>query len=80
MSGNTTAVDQQTVNNTFLKNAYEIVGDAIGNEDGLCETGESCIHMPHLGAYTGSGNYTTKNCTFSDGTITGVTVYDYPTD
>ncbi|PJZ44231.1 hypothetical protein [Leptospira brenneri] len=38
-----------------LRNAREIIGDAKGNENGLCESLEDCIFSPNLGAYQGHG-------------------------
>ena len=36
---------------TVLRNAIEIIGDGIGDDDGLCGTNESCIYTPNIGAY-----------------------------
>ena len=66
--------------NTYLLNALEIYGDGIGDDDGLCETDEACIYGPNIGAYQGEGSYTSTTCTFTDGTITGVTMYAYETN
>ena len=63
--------------NTYLMNALEIIGDSIGDEDGLCETEESCIYAPHFGAYLGEGDYTAKTCSFTNGTVEDVTIYAY---
>src|SRR5262249_46292251 len=41
---------------TFLRNAYEIIGDGIGNENGLCESNEACIYTPNIASYQGHGN------------------------
>lgn len=38
-----------------LRNAREIIGDAKGNENGLCESNEDCLFTPNLGAYQGHG-------------------------
>lgn len=38
-----------------LRNATEIIGDAKGNENGLCESKEDCLFTPNLGAYQGHG-------------------------
>jgi hypothetical protein len=65
---------------TYLLNAVEIIGDGIGNENGLCESDEACIYAPNLGAYQGEGDYTSQTCTFADGTLSGVTMYAYPTN
>jgi hypothetical protein len=39
----------------FLVGAIEREGDGIGNDDGLCESGETCIAAPNFGAYQGHG-------------------------
>lgn len=65
---------------TFLVNASEIAGDDIGNDNGLCETNETCLYMPNLGSYQGHGA-TQSAGTFVDGdTITGVTILEYATN
>lgn len=78
--GNQTITDQRTSAQTFLKNAVEITGDVIGDEDGLCEINEACIYSPNIGAYQGHGDFTSRTCTFQDGTVTGVTMYSYPSN
>ena len=79
ISGSNTITDNVTyAPSTFLTNAFEIVGDSIGDEDGLCESNESCIYSPNLGVYQGEGDYRTNTCTFSDGTVSSVKMYAYP--
>jgi hypothetical protein len=62
----------------YLKSAVEILGDDVGDEDGLCEDSEACLYTPNFGAYQGHGTLT--ECTFTGGTITGVTMFYYPTN
>jgi hypothetical protein len=62
---------------TFLQNAVEIPGTG-GNNDGLCQSGETCLYTPNFGAYQGHG--TLQTCVFDAGTITGVTMYYYSTN
>lgn len=66
----------------FLKNAFEVLKDGIGNDDGLCHSGEACIFSPNIGAYQGHGDPTQKSCVFNDdsgtASVTGVTMYAYP--
>jgi hypothetical protein len=76
-SGNTTVTDNQS--HTYLLNAVEVIGDGIGNDNGLCESNEACIYAPNFGAYQGEGTLS-STCTFSAGTVTGVTMYGYPTN
>ncbi len=63
---------------TFLRHALEINDDSIGNNNGLCESGEACVYAPNPGAYQGEGALT-GSCNFTPGTVTGVTIYAYPT-
>ena len=39
----------------MLREAVEIQGDGIGNDNLLCEAGEHCLYTPNIGAYQGSG-------------------------
>lgn len=61
--------------NVFLNSAIETLGDGIGDEDLLCESGEACLYSAHLGAYQGSG--TPSSCQFTDGTVSGVALSGY---
>lgn len=60
---------------TFLRRAIELIGDGVGNDDGLCETREVCLYTPNIGAYQGSGSLTDE--TFVDGVLTGITLRSY---
>lgn len=57
--------------NRYLVNAVEITGDDIGDEDGLCESGEACIYAPNFGAYQGDGALT-GTCVFQNSATIGV--------
>jgi hypothetical protein len=77
VAGTETATN--SLGQTFLLNAVEIMFDDIGNDDGLCEADESCIYTPNIGAYQGEGDYTTLSCVFQpNGGISGITIYAYP--
>lgn len=79
--GNQVMTDNQTVPNTFLLAAFEIVEDSVGDDDGLCESNEACIYAPNFGAYQGEGDYLAAgSCTFANGAVSGVTMYAYPTN
>ncbi|MCM2278114.1 MAG: right-handed parallel beta-helix repeat-containing protein [Oligoflexia bacterium] len=80
LAGNVTVTDRRTAPRTFLRNALEILGDTIGNEDGVCESNESCLYAPNFGAYQGEGDYTTNECVFQAGTLSGIRLYGYPTN
>ena len=65
--GDQVATDQMTPTaNTYLLNAMEILDDSVGDEDGLCESDESCIYAPNFGAYQGEGTYSDNVCQFQD--------------
>ena len=65
---------------TYLRNATEIAGDNIGNDNGLCENGETCLYTPNIGAYQGHGTLVSAG-TFTDGdTLTGITLMKYQTN
>lgn len=73
---------------TFLRNAYEILEDGIGNDNGLCESNEACIYTPNIASYQGHGNLTCVRgpadlgcaSTFTNGTISNVVLYQYATN
>ncbi|MCH2534267.1 MAG: right-handed parallel beta-helix repeat-containing protein [Bdellovibrionales bacterium] len=69
------------VSEYYLSNAAEINTDFIGNNNGLCESNETCILSPNLGAYQGhmgtDNDY--KKCNFSSSTnVINVEVYAHP--
>jgi hypothetical protein len=68
----------ETCAQRYLAAASETFDDGLGDEDGLCETGEACVYTPNFGAYQGHGTLT--SCTFTGGTITGVSMSYYPTN
>ncbi len=76
LDGNQIITDSQ--GRVFLQNAVELFGDAIGDDDGLCEDNESCLYTPHIGAYQGSGNYRSQSCAIADAILSNITVYAYP--
>jgi hypothetical protein len=81
LNGNkvTTYTNSTPTTFTFLTHAQEVLLDGIGNDNGLCESNESCIYTPNFGAYQGEGDYYSNGtCLFQDGTVSGVNVYAYP--
>ena len=64
---------------TYLRNASEIMGDAIGNDNGLCEMNETCLFTPNIGSYQGHGPLQSAG-SFTDGTLSGVTLMEYGTN
>ena len=63
----------------YLQNAVEIMFDDIGNDNILCETGETCLFTPNVGAYQGHGALISAGA-FTDGTLTGITLMKYATN
>lgn len=64
---------------TFLRNAVEIAADGIGNDNGLCESGETCRYTPNIGSYQGSGVLVSAG-TFTDGSLVGITLMKFATN
>ncbi len=68
---------------TYLQNAVEIFHDGIGNDNALCESGETCLFTPNIGSYQGEGalvcmDGSTPPCALlADGTLTGITLLRY---
>jgi len=54
-----------------LQWAVEIMGDGIGNENNLCEAGETCLHTPNIGAYQGHGELVDHAIIPAGGNLTG---------
>ena len=56
---------------TALNHAIEILNDDIGNDNGLCESSETCLYTPNIGSYSGHGDLVSAG-SFSNGTIFNV--------
>lgn len=75
---------------TFLRNAVEIFGDGIGNDNGICESNEDCLYTPNIGAYQGHGNLVSASSSSSStntcydigtvGTISNVKLWKWDTN
>ena len=50
--------------------------DGIGNENGLCESNETCLMTPNIGAYQGHGELVDAG-TYSDSDLTNITLVRY---
>jgi len=76
-TGDNTAVHtwQDATKIRYLRNAAEISGDGIGNNNGLCESGESCLFTPNIGSYQGHGNLLPVN--FIDGQLVNIKLFAY---
>lgn len=79
-AGSVTLIDPRS-GNPYMENAVEILGTG-GNDNGLCETGETCLYTPNFGAYQGHG--TLAQCEFVNGSgssgISNVTMWGYTTN
>ena len=62
---------------TFLRRAIEIVGDGVGNENGICQSGEDCLLLRHIGGYQGTGNLVQVQTIGTGGTIENVNLFEY---
>lgn len=65
---------------TFLRNAIEIDGDGIGNDNSLCEANEDCVYAPNIGADQGEGRFSSGFCIVDDGVgagLDGIRVFYY---
>lgn len=69
--GTASSGDERCVQ-TFLKDAVEVMGDWVGNDNGLCESHETCIHSPNIGAYQGHGELVEVGTLGDTGTIVDV--------
>ncbi len=61
---------------TFLRAATEIHNDGYGNDNTLCESGETCLYMPNAGSYQGHGDLVSAGA-FTNGALTGITLMKY---
>lgn len=68
-----------TCSSNYLMDAVEVIGDGIGNDNGLCESGETCIVMPNLGAYQGHGSLASAG-SITTGSVTNVMLEKYSTN
>lgn len=65
---------------TFLRNAMEIAGDGIGNDNYLCESGETCLYLPNIGSYQGHGNIISAGSIGTGGVLENITLLKYETN
>ncbi|HMZ61942.1 MAG TPA: hypothetical protein PL048_24435, partial [Leptospiraceae bacterium] len=60
-----------------LRNAVELIGDSVGNENGICEKYENCIYSPNLGAYQGHGSIVPAASCTSNISSAGINMYQF---
>lgn len=61
----------------FLRNAVEIHGDGSGNDNTLCESGETCLYTPNIGAYQGHGTLVPAATIGAGGAVENVELLEY---
>jgi hypothetical protein len=77
LDGDNAAMDASS--RYFLLGAVELLGDGIGNDDGLCQSGEVCLDLRSAGAHRDElTTWTPTGCVFHDGLVTGVDVRGTP--
>jgi hypothetical protein len=59
----------------FLRNAVELIDDAVGDDDALCESNEVCLFSPNAGAYQGHGELVAV--AFDQGSVSNVTLLGF---
>ncbi|CAA0096838.1 Uncharacterised protein [BD1-7 clade bacterium] len=62
---------------TYLRNAVEVIDDWKGNENGLCESNETCIYTPNIGSYQGHGELISAGSFTNGNTLSGITLLQY---
>lgn len=63
----------------FLKHAWELLEDGIGDNDGFCESGETCEVARNIGGYQGHGAFVSAGA-FTPGILTGITLVQRETN
>jgi parallel beta-helix repeat protein len=61
----------------YLNYAIEINDDGIGNDNSLCESGETCLFTPNMGSYQGHGDLIEVGMIGTGSTIENVTLMQY---
>lgn len=62
---------------TILRGAMELLRDGLGNENGLCESNETCVVLRNIGGYQGHGALVPAGSIGSGGMVTNVTLLAY---
>jgi len=63
----------------FLQHAWELLEGGVGDNDGLCESNETCEVARNIGGYQGHGPLVSAG-PFTPGTLTGVTLVQRQTN
>lgn len=79
VSGDESLISITNNYNPFLLHAVEIIGDYIGDDDGLCDSNESCFYQPNIGYSLYDSSKTYNSCIYQDGIgankVIGVKMY-----
>jgi hypothetical protein len=62
--------------NPFSPDATEIIGDLIGDDDGLCEEGETCLYAKNIGGVQGAFDGVPRVCHFTYAGRSPITVLE----
>jgi hypothetical protein len=74
--GDQVIVDNKDVSHYYLKSAVEIPRNDGGNNNGLCESNETCLYLPpYSQLQTDRGPGLSQRCIFKDGLVKGVSLY-----
>ena len=65
---------------TVLPDAFEILQDGVGNDNGPCESDEACVYMPNISHYQGHGGLSVVATLPGSFPLTNVTLYAYDTN
>src|SRR5690606_17487485 len=72
-----THLEDRVCTTQFLRDAYEIFDDGVGNDDGLCQSNEDCIWMRNIGAYQGHGDLVLESTIGTGGTLENIRLYRF---
>lgn len=56
-----------------------VPADHLDNDNGLCESGETCLFLPNIGTYQGHGDLESAGSFVGDA-LTGITLLRYSTN
>jgi hypothetical protein len=62
---------------SFLSRAQELLLDGIGNDNGICEQGETCLRLKNYGSYQGHGALGESSCPALTGNFSNVKLLEY---
>jgi hypothetical protein len=65
---------------TLLLNAVELRDGTTGNNDGLCESGETCVYTPNIGTYQGHGALQAAGSIGIGGTLESIQLLEFATN